>query len=213
MIQYTTISKKQKYVQMKRPLLFLAIVFLTVCGISPGVHAQQVALKTNLLYLGTTTPNLSAEIALGKKTTLDIQGSYNPFRFGSKETNRKIQHWLVMPELRRWVYENFEGHFFGFHGFYGRYNAGNIDLPLDIFSGLKDSRYEGYGVGAGFSYGYQWYLSPHWNMEAQFGFGYSYLNYERYECHNCGELLEKTHKHYFGPTKIGVSIIYLFTSK
>lgn len=192
---------------------FAAAFLLVACGYSTNVNSQQVAVKTNLPYWGTTTPNLAVELAMDKKTTLEVHGSYNPFRFGSKDSNKKIQHWVVMPELRHWVYEKFDGHFFGFHGFFGRYNMGNIDLPLGIFSGLKESRYEGYGVGAGFSYGYQWYLSPHWNMEGQFGFGYSYLNYERYECHRCGELLEKTHKHYFGPTKVGVSIIYLFTSK
>lgn len=182
-------------------------------GRSPEVCAQEVGLKTNLLYWGTTTPNLAAEVALGKKLTFELQGTYNPFRFGSKDSNHKLQHWLVMPELRMWVYEKFEGHFFGIHGLFGSYNVGNINLPLGIFSGWKENRYEGYGTGAGISYGYQWYLSPHWNLEAHLGLGYAYLNYKRYECHRCGDLLEKTHKHYLGPTKVGVSLIYLIKSK
>lgn len=198
---------------MKKTNLLLLMTCLSISWFPLGSRAQQVALKTNLLYLGTTTPNLATEFALGKKTTFDIQGSYNPFRFGSRDSNRKIQHWMVKPELRMWVYEKYDGHFFGVHGFFSSYNAGNIDLPLDIFSGLKDKRYEGHAVGGGFSYGYQWHLSPHWNMEAQFGFGYAYMDHKIYECRRCGEFIEKTHKHYFGPTKIGVSLIYLFTSK
>lgn len=173
----------------------------------------KVGIKTNLLYWGTTTPNLAVELALGAKTTLDIQGSYNPWKFGDPEKNKKIQHWLVMPEVRMWVHEKFDGHFFGVHGFFSSYNAGNVDLPLGIFSDLKDERREGYGVGVGISYGYQWYLGNHWNLEATFGFGYSYMNYDRYECEPCGKFLEHTHKHYFGPTKIGLSFIYLFKSK
>lgn len=178
-----------------------------------GVFAQQVAVKTNVAYWATTTPNLSVEVALDKKTTLDLQLGYNPFRFGSRDSNHKIQHWLVMPEIRKWIYEKYEGHFFGFHAFFGSYNAGNVRLPLDIIPKLAHNRYEGYGVGAGFSYGYQWYISPHWNLEAQFGFGYAYLNYDRYECRRCGEFIEKGHEHYFGPTKVGISFIYLFNSK
>ncbi len=98
----------------------------------------------------------------------------------------------------------------GVHLQYGRYNAGGIKLPLRIYTGLADHRYEGYLTGAGISYGYQWYLSPRWNLEAQFGFGYSYMHYKEYECRQCGEQLGKNHKHYFGPTKVGVSLVYLF---
>lgn len=198
---------------MKRPLFFFTIASMLIWGLSPGVQAQRVALKTNVLYWGTTTPNLASELALGPKTTIEFEGSYNPFRFGSQQTNRKIQHWLAMSELRRWVYEKFDGHFFGIHGFFGSYNAGNINLPFDLSHDLRDYRCEGYGLGIGASYGYQWYLSPHWNLEAQFGFGYAYLNYKRYECQHCGEYIDRKHKHYFGPTKIGVSIIYFFKTQ
>lgn len=197
---------------MKKSVLLLAIASLIVFGLSPEACAQEVGLKTNLLYWGTTTPNLAVEIALGRKTTLELHGNYNPFRFGSKDSNHKLQHWMVMPELRLWTYEKYDGHFFGIHSLFGGYNMGNLNLPLDIFSSLKNNRYEGYGAGVGLSYGYQWYLSPHWNLEAHFGFGYIYMNYERYECHRCGQLIEKSHKHYFGPTKIGVSLIYLIKS-
>lgn len=197
---------------MKRLVLLLTIAFPTMIGISPDICAQEVGLKTNLLYWGTTTPNFAVEVALNQKTTFELHGGYNPFRFGSKDSNHKLQHWLIMPELRRWKREKFEGHFFGFHALFGSYNVGNVHLPLGILSGLKKSRYEGYGVGAGVSYGYQWRLSPRWNLETQFGFGYTYLNYERYECHRCGEFLERKHKHYIGPTKAGVSLIYLIKS-
>lgn len=180
---------------------------------SPKAFPQQAALKTNLLYWGTTTPNLSAEFLLGERTTLDITGSYNPWTFGKKENNKKIQHWIVQPEIRLWKCEAFNRGFWGFHAFYGRYNAGGVHLPLDIFPGLKDYRYEGYGLGVGVSYGWQWYLGPHWNLEATFGFGYAYLNYDKYDCPRCGEYQGKGKKHYVGPTKVGLSFVYLFKSK
>lgn len=172
-----------------------------------------VGIKSNLLYWGATTPNLGFEFGLGPKTTLNITGGYNPWRFGKKENNKKLKHWLASAEVRMWTSEKFEGHFFGVHGFYGRYNSGGVKLPMGLISGLKDNRYQGYGIGAGFSYGYQWYLGPHWNLEANIGVGYAYLNYKRSECYKCGGFIEKTHKNYIGPTKLGLSFIYLIKPK
>lgn len=196
---------------MKKSHLFLLAAFLIV-SLSKA-NAQQVALKTNLLYWSTTTPNLSLEMALSKKITLDIQGGYNPWLFSSEEYNQKFKHWLVQPELRLWTCEKFSGGFFGFHAMYGEFNAGGIKLPLKIFENFKDNRYEGSFVGGGFSYGHQWFLGNHWNLEATFGFGYLYVDYKNYERQKCGEFLGKGYKHYFGPTKFGLSIAYLFSSK
>lgn len=56
----------------------LCIIFLFI-GIS--LSAQNVAIKTNLLYDATTTFNLSAEIGLTPQWTLDLSANYNPFHF------------------------------------------------------------------------------------------------------------------------------------
>lgn len=187
-------------------LLVLAGLFL----LGSPAYAQVVAVKTNLLYWGTTTPNLGVEVGLGKRTTLDFVGTYNPWQFNH---NTKIKHFTLQPEFRLWKCERFNGGFWGFHATYGQYNAGGVHLPLDIFRGLRTNRYQGWLVGAGVSYGHQWYLGPHWNLEATFGFGYMYFKFDRYECPRCGEFLGKGERHYFGPTKVGVSFVYLFRSR
>ncbi|MCD8031797.1 MAG: DUF3575 domain-containing protein [Bacteroides sp.] len=176
-------------------------------------HSQEIAIKTNLLYAATTTPNLSLEWAPSRKISLDLQGSYNGWEFRKSERNRKIKHWLIQPEVRFWIYEAFDGHFLGIHPFYGQYNAANIHLPLRIWQRLKDHRYDGYATGLGFGYGYQWYLGHHWNLEFEFGFGYAYMNYDRYNYKKCSPCLGNDHKHYFGPTKLALSVVYLFKSK
>ncbi|MCC8186760.1 MAG: DUF3575 domain-containing protein [Bacteroides sp.] len=186
----------------------LAIALLPVLA-----HSQEIAVKTNLLYAATTTPNLSLEWAPSRKISLDLQGSYNGWEFGQSQRNRKIKHWLVQPEVRFWIYEAFDGHFLGIHPFYGQYNTGNIHLPLRIWQGWKDHRYKGYATGLGFGYGYQWYLGHHWNLEFEFGFGYSYMNYDRYNYKKCNPCLGNDHKHYFGPTRLALSVVYLFKSK
>ncbi|MBF0647871.1 DUF3575 domain-containing protein [Dysgonomonas sp. GY75] len=168
--------------------------------------APRLAVKTNLLYDATTTLNLGLEVRLKNRYTLDLSVNYNPFTYSG---NRKLKHILVQPELRYWSCEPFYGHFIGVHALYANYNTGNIKLPLDIFPGLETGRYRGNLYGAGISYGYHWMLSPRWNLEATIGVGYVYTDYDRYECKTCGKLLDSGNKHYFGPTKAGISFIYI----
>lgn len=158
------------------------------------------AIKTNLLYWATTTPNLGLEFGLNRNMTLDITGNYNPFILGK---NRKLKHILVQPEFRYWLCERFNGHFFGVNAIYSLYNVGGIKaLNLD------GHRYEGHLFGAGFSYGYQWVISNRWNLEATLGLGYARLIYDKYNCETCKAFQGREHKNYFGPVKAGVSFIY-----
>lgn len=116
---------------MKR--LFLSIVILFV--ISSYSFSQSVGLKTNLVYWATTTPNLGLEFSFNRKVTIDIGVGYNPFVF---KDNKKVQHWIVQPELRYWTCESFNGHFFGIHALIGEYNVGGVDVPLGRLKDLKE---------------------------------------------------------------------------
>lgn len=187
----------------KKRLLVLIGLFCSL-----GTYCQEVALKTNLMADATTTLNLAAEFGLSPKTTLDIYANYNPWSFGNK---KQFKHVLLQPEYRYWFCERFSGHFVGMHLHAGVFNVGGINMPFGLWDKLEDNRYEGEFIGAGLSYGYQWVLGKHWNLEANIGAGYAFINYDRYRCRNCGRLLEKDrHKNYFGLTKAAVSLVYLF---
>ena len=164
-----------------------------------------VAVKSNLLYDLTTTFNVGVEFCLNDCLSLDILGNYNPWTFSN---NKKFKHVLVQPELRYWIREPYKGHFAGAHLMYSSFNAGNINLPFNILSGLENYRYRGNGYGLGLFYGYQWALAPHWSIEGAIGLGHMYMDYTKYECDPCGMDIGKGHKHYFGATKAAVSLIY-----
>lgn len=185
---------------------------LFVMSIVPMVKAQSVGIKTNLLYGAYTfTPNLGLEIGLGRLTTLEITGGYNPWNLdGAKDNNKKAVHWLAEIEFRYFLCEKFNGHFIGIHTLGSHYNIAGNELPLLFGRGSKDFRFEGYAIGVGVSYGYQLVLGKHWNLEFNIGFGYANLRYDQYECVKCGDRLGSFSRHYFGPTKAGVSLIYLF---
>ncbi|MDR0333149.1 MAG: DUF3575 domain-containing protein [Dysgonamonadaceae bacterium] len=167
-----------------------------------GVALPSWGIKTNLLYDATTTFNLAVEFRTGEKTSLDLPLNYNPFTFSD---NRKWKHFLIQPEFRYWTRETFDGHFFGLHGHYAYYNAGNLPKPFSPY--MQEHRFQGWLAGAGVSYGHRWNFNR-WAMEATVGVGYAYLDYDKYECGNCGEFLSSHKKNYFGPTKAGLSLIY-----
>lgn len=180
-------------------LLILArysLIILAVTGLFSTVNAQDVALKTNGLFWLATTPNLAAEFAFSRKVTAEVAGAYNPWTF---KDDKKMRFWLVQPEVRYWICEKFEGSFIGVHLHAAQY-----------FGGFGTKRYDGYLAGGGFTYGYDWILSPHWNLEAVIGVGYARLWYKESERIPCPPEYENKHKNYFGLTKLGLSVSYIF---
>lgn len=194
---------------MKRIILFLSIV---VAGASQTVLGQTVAIKTNLLADAFLSPNLGVEIGLAPRWTLDAAGQFNVWTISG---DRKWKHWAFQPEARYWFCDRFSGHFVGVHAHGGQYNMGGIDLPVRFLGTdarkLKDTRCQGWFVGAGVAYGYAWILGRHWNLEAEIGLGYSYTRYDRFPCAKCGTRLETDRPHhYVGPTRLAINLVYLF---
>lgn len=190
----------------------LLIVSICLVMASLTASAQNVVVKTNLLYDITATANLGIEFKVAPKWTVDISGNLNAWTFSD---NKKWKHWVLQPEARYWLCERFNGHFVGAHLVGGIYNMGNWNTDFTFlgtdFGQLKEHRYEGWLVGAGIAYGYHWMLGRHWSVEAEIGIGYVYTQADKYECPRCGEQLEnnKPH-HYVGPTKAAVNLIYVF---
>ncbi len=175
----------------------LTIILLSLLAILPWtVQAQDISVKTNTLYWLATTPNAGMEIALSKKVTLDLSAAYNPWTF---KNDKKMRFWLIQPEIKYWLCEKFEGHFFGTH-LHG----------AQFFGGFNEKRYDGYLAGGGLTYGYDWILSPHWNLEAAIGVGYARLWYKESPRIPCVKCYENKHKNYFGPTKAAISLVYIF---
>ncbi len=171
--------------------------------------AQDVALKTNALYWATTTPNMGIEAAVGKKHTLQLFYGLNPWK-QSDGDQTSLRHWLLMPEYRYWFCQSFNGWFIGAHLMGGQFNMAGINFPFGLLSGLENHRYEGWYAGGGISAGYQWPLSKHWNVEASLGVGYDYIKYDKFRCGECGERIKSGHTNYFGPTKLVLSLLYIF---
>jgi len=196
---------------MKRNILILILMAIAMSASLP-LKAQNVAIKTNLVADALLNANAGIEVGLAPKWTLDITGEFNGWKLSHE---RRWKHWLAMPELRYWFCDRFSGHFVGLEAHGGQYNIGGFDGKYNLLGTdarkLKDTRYQGWFVGGGITYGYAWILNRYWNLEAEVGVGYSYTRFDRFRCAGCGKKIESGNSHnYFGPTKLAVSIVYLF---
>ena len=179
------------------------------------------AVKTNLLHDATGSVNLGVEVGITPKWTAQIAGSYNDWQFGDFWTN----HWLVSPEVRYWFCERFAGTFVSVHAHAGDATLGgfwNFSKFYRRFPNLrtfllKDALTMGLGVGIGHAF----VLGRHWNLELELGLGYMYTKGDEYELtekadgthylpDNAIPVLKGSIFDYIGPTKMAVSLVYLF---
>lgn len=186
----------------------LAVVLLTAVG---GVFAQNVAVKTNILYDALLNVNAGLEFGLARRWSLDLSGNYN----GWEVRGHKWKHWFAQPEARYWFCDRFARHFLGFHAIGGMYNVGNVPNNISFlgtdFSVVSDRRYQGWGIGGGIAYGYAFVLGRHWNLELELGLGYIYTRYDVLNCEECGrKLASDVPHHYYGPTKAAFNLVYIF---
>ena len=171
------------------------LICTILCCCAMRMSAQNFALKTNALYWLTTTMNVEAEAALSKKWTVDLSVAYNPWNFGD---GKKMHLLLLQPEAKYWLCEKFEGHFVGAHLHGGQY-----------FGGFSDKRYDGYLAGGGLTYGYDWILSPHWNLEAAIGLGHARPWAKESDPIPRLQCYERQHKEYRGGPQPSVSFIHI----
>lgn len=169
------------------------------------VSAQKAAIKTDLLYGATATPNLSFELGAGQRTTFDLRAGYNPFTFNN---GKRFKHYLIQPGFRWWFCDRFAGWFAGVHLHGGEFSTKKIKPPFELLPTLNRYRYEGYFYGGGASIGYQWMLGKRWGVETELGVGYARFEYDKYGCQACASKIKSDSYNYFGPTRATISLAF-----
>ncbi len=187
-----------------RGFFFLMFTLFSVCF---SARAQHVAVKTNLIYDATASINAGLEFSLSKKWSFEVAGNYNAWDFSG---GRKWRHILVQPEFRYWLCESMNGHYFGLHAHWSKFNLAKVKMPFGLWKELRDNRYEGDLYGAGLTYGYALPLGKHWNLEGALGVGYARVIYDKYPCASCGKRISSGKDNYFGITKLAFCIAYVF---
>lgn len=214
-----------------KKILFVAVLLLGLACVN-NAQAQKVAVKTNLLYDATATMNLGIEFGIAPKWTIDIEGNYNPFTWNK---GRRWKSLFVQPELRYWTCNRFAGHFFALQATAGKADVKfqhlgkwlkKYDFINADFANFKNHRIEGKFVGGSIGYGYDWAIAKHWNIEFEIAAGYLYLfdldsytpdprrrytaEWQRWDKGQMVQTAKDAHKHYVGPTKAAISLVYVF---
>ncbi|MCI1681848.1 MAG: DUF3575 domain-containing protein [Bacteroides sp.] len=185
----------------------IADVFLLLLFWSVGVWGQSLAVKSDLVSDALFSPNVSVEPLLSAHWSMEASIHYQPLALDSRH---RWKHWLGRLEFRRWLCSPYAGLYYGFHALGGQFNVGDVNLPLGLYRGVRNSRYEGWVWGGGLSVGYQWILSSRWGLEGSLGAGVVFADYSRYRCGHCGDRTASgRHKTYLGPTRGAISLVYL----
>lgn len=170
------------------------------------------AVSTNLLYDLLITPNVAVELPLGQHWS--VLADYTFPWWVNRANDRAWEILKLDLGARYWLgsrddndpMDILKGHFFG----------------IDLGAGYYDiephhTGWQGEFLTAGLEYGYAWRLGDNWRIEAFLAGGWMGTNYRYYEG-NEGDtrlIYKDTYRMpwYFGPTKLGCSIKYIFTSK
>ena len=188
--------------------IFVSVVLLIACMSADRVGAQTVALRNNLLYDATLTPNLGADIRVDTLWTIGALVGLNAWDI-DKDKNKKWRHLLISPNVRRWLGDSlFHKSYVEADLIYSHYNVGNTKIPFGLYSGVKDRRLQGDLVALGGKYGYSWILARHWRIEAEAGIAVGYAWFKEYECATCGKQLGNGDRIFLLP-QLGINVVYI----
>lgn len=176
----------------------LYLISIAVVGLllNPNnCNAQSHSLGVNMATLAVGSLNIELSKAISQKVTLHLPLSWNPVTFGN---NKKIKHLMVQPGIRWWKWHSYSGYF----------GAANI-TALRFNTGIKSFRYYGTGAGITLSGGYAKMISKRWNLEAQMGLYWGWVNYDKYSREKCGDYQGSWRGLKFSPANLSFSLIYI----
>lgn len=186
-----------------RLVTFLSIILLA--GAALKAEEKKFAVKTNLAYDLTLSPNIGAEVKVGDKSTIQATLTFNPWTFSD---GMKMNFYLLSPEYRYWFDSSFKGFFVGGQLIGGQYHFSRLHLPFGLYPGNRDdSHHKGYVIGGGLVAGYSWNLCKDWSLEPVVGLGCLYTNYR---IEDEGKPNVYSSRTYFGPTQLALNLVYHF---
>ena len=167
----------------------------------------RMALRTNLLYDATLSPNLGVDVRVDSAWTVGLLAGINAWDI-DKEKNKKWRHALFSIRARKYRDSLFHKGYYEADVIYSHYNVGNTKIPFGLYSAVKDRRLQGDLIALGGKYGYSWILARHWRIEAEAGVAVGYAWFKEYDCDHCGTYYGKGDRIFLLP-QLGVNVVYI----
>ena len=177
----------------------------TVCPPAerPALRPLYLAAKTNLLYDAALVPNVGLELSLGKGWSVGGNWMYAHW-----SNDARHHYWQIYGgelEVRRYfgslaAEKPLQGHHVGLYA-----QAVTYDFETGGKGYLSDFAY-----GVGLEYGYSLPLAKRLNIDFGIGIGYSGGKYKSYYPDaGCYVYIDTKRRHWFGPTRAEVSLVWL----
>lgn len=169
------------------------------------------SLRTNLLYDAVLVPSFGVHVSLGSHWTVGFD-YFGTWMF-SKKLNRYWQTYGGYVTVRRYFTKNGNegsslfprGHHVGVYA---------LGMTYDFEWGGVGYQASKFGFGAGIEYGYSKRLAEGLHIDFSIGLGFQDGEYEKYEPRdNCYVWLSTHKRHWWGPTKAEISLIWVFGEK
>ena len=168
----------------------------------------RVALRNNLLYDATLSPNLGLDLRVDSAWTVGLLAGFNAWDI-DKESNKKWRHMLFSLRARKYSHGHlFHKGYFESDLIYSHYNVGNIKFPFGLYKSVRDRRLQGDLVALGGKYGYSWILGRDWRIEAEAGVAVGYAWFKEYDCAVCGTFYGKGDRIFLLP-QLGINVVYI----
>ena len=197
--------------------LLLSAVLLTVSVLCHEAKAQDISVRTNLLWDGLAEPNLGVEFQLSRHFTLGGNvglKSWPRWLAWDWDVNNPV-HWrnfVIAPELRFYFDKDkdkmFEGAFIGSDLVYTHFNVGKVTFPFGLYPQVRDHRLQGDFWGLGIFGGYAWRIKDsRWRVEVEGGVAVGYHKAGKFECAHCGAQVGESRGVVLVP-KLGVNLAF-----
>lgn len=167
----------------------------------------RMALRTNLLYDATLSPNFGLDVRVDSAWTVGLLAGVNAWDI-DKEKNKKWRHALFSIRARKYRDSLFHKGYYEADVIYSHYNVGNTKIPFGLYSAVKDRRLQGDLIALGGKYGYSWILSRTWRIEAEAGVAVGYAWFKEYDCDHCGTYYGKGDRIFLLP-QLGINVVYI----
>ncbi len=195
---------------MKRSKLLLTLLAAMFFIGTSTVSSQEI--KTNLPLILAGTPNVGIEWDLTSRLTVNGDVLWMPYMFKKTESVFRTLigsvdvRWYVKPKYY-YTNDHFDGFYIGPYVMMGNYNIGIRDGSLE-----ESYRHKGWGISAGASLGYKFYISNRLRLDINLGLGYAHLQHDKYQLGGIYAkypIEKKNTVSWIGPTKFGVHLSYI----
>lgn len=192
---------------MKRTLIIVLLLSLTISGFAQEVKEPKMAVKLNAAVLAGVI-NPSFELSVHKHFSVQIEGWGIFYPYGIPFTNLPLVMSNCFAEAHWYPKETFKGFYVGPNVGWGVWKMSKGLVPA-YWGSYPNSYQVGTNIMMGATLGYQFCFGKHWGLDISWGLGYSISAYEGHNSTDGSMYVGWNHSGEWLPAyKAAVNVVY-----